>query len=309
MEFRTELHVNPSGLDLDYSSGMMMMGSCFAENIGHILQDHRLPVKFNSHGILFNPISIGSAMDDILSGKKYTLEDLRYFNGKYISMQHHGRFSSPDANETLKAINDSNKDFSDHLKVCKVLFITFGSAYAWRLKSNQKIVANCHKIPQSEFEKVLIEHTEIEVSYASLFSQIKKLNPGIQFVLSVSPVRYFRDGIIANNLSKSHLLIASHYLSKEKGVHYLPAYEWVVDDLRDYRFFKEDMVHPNDQAIQYVWEKFLGWSMKTDVINKIKKVSELCRALQHKAKLNDSIDEQARKEALLAKIDEIIRSN
>lgn len=205
MEFRTELHVNPSGLDLDYSSGMMMMGSCFAENIGHILQDHRLPVKFNSHGILFNPISIGSAMDDILSGKKYTLEDLRYFNGKYISMQHHGRFSSPDANETLKAINDSNKDFSDHLKVCKVLFITFGSAYAWRLKSNQKIVANCHKIPQSEFEKVLIEHTEIEVSYASLFSQIKKLNPGIQFVLSVSPVRYFRDGIIANNLSKSHL--------------------------------------------------------------------------------------------------------
>ncbi len=308
MEFRTELHVEPSGLDLDYSSGMMMMGSCFAENIGHMLREHRLPVKFNSHGILFNPISIRSAIDDILIEKKYTKEDLRYFNEKYISMQHHGRFSSPDVNETLTAINDSIQAFFDHLKVSKVLFITLGSAFAWRLKSNQTIVANCHKIPQSEFEKVLIDHAEIEVSYASLFSQIKKLNPGIQFVLSVSPVRYFRDGIIANNLSKSHLLIACANLSKEKGVHYLPAYEWVVDDLRDYRFFKEDMVHPNEQAIQYVWEKFLNWSMKTEVLNKIQKVGELNRRLNHQSKLPNSVDERSIKAAIQAEIDQIVQT-
>ncbi|MFM9984091.1 MAG: GSCFA domain-containing protein [Flavobacteriales bacterium] len=308
MDFRTELKIQPSGLDLDYSDKISMIGSCFADNIGRILEDHRLPVKFNSHGILFNPASIYKALHDTLTCKKYTIEELRKFEGKYVSMNHHGRFSDPDPSTVLKKINDSIETALEHLKTSKVLFITFGSAFAWKQKSTDTVVANCHKIPQIEFEKTLLEHAEIVSSFTPLFHQLRNINPDLQIVLTVSPVRYFRDGVVANNLSKSNLLIACHTLSKENRVHYFPAFEWVIDDLRDYRFFKEDMVHPNDQAIRYIWEKFLDWAMNKEVINKIKQVGQLNRGLHHLPQPGNSADEHARKQAILAEIEEIIRS-
>jgi hypothetical protein len=283
MKFRTELQVAKAPFELNHSSTIVMQGSCFAENLGHKHQHYGFKTHLNSHGILFNPISICSAIDDAIEAKKYTPADLIQHNEKWLSMHHHGKFNSEKQEQVLEDINASILQAHDALKQAQILVITLGSAWAWVYKTNGQIVANCHKIPQAEFEKTLIHSAQIIEQLQLTINKLSNFNPALQIVLTVSPVRYLRDGLVHNNLSKAHLLTAVHQICEHSNnCHYFPAYELVIDDLRDYRFFKEDMLHPNQQAVDYVWEKWKQWSFSPSTLAKLTEMEPLLQLIAHR---------------------------
>lgn len=237
---------------------MLLAGSCFAENIGNLLHHYRFNVLQNPNGILYNPVSIAQTLQRALEGELYKAEELFYHNDLWASWQHHGRFSHPDKNICSKGINEQQQAAQEGLKNGHWLLVTFGSAFAYRLKSSGQLVANCHKYPNKEFDKELLSTAEIIAEWRKLIELLKAVNPQLNILLTVSPVRYVRDGLVENNRSKARLIEAVHNLCENHGnVHYFPAYELVMDDLRDYRFFETDMVHPNTQAIEYVWDAFV----------------------------------------------------
>lgn len=291
MQFRTEITPSKAPFQLSHRDTILMLGSCFSENIGAHLQRFRFDTTINSHGIVFNPLSAAIALNDVVSKKQYTSDELIHLHNRFASLAHHGKFSKENAEETLDEIN--NKIALSHSKLdnAKVLFVTFGSAWAYRHIKSNLIVANCHKIPQNQFEKQLLTHDEIIREWTLLLSKITVLYPQMQVVFTVSPVRYWRDGYEQNQLSKSHLLIACHALKEAfSSAHYFPSYELMMDDLRDYRFFKEDMLHPNEQAIQYVWEKLTQWCMTSHTQETLQRLEPLLRFVSHHP-LNISIQE------------------
>ncbi len=306
MNFRTELHLSPAPFEITHHSEIVLMGSCFAENIGNHFLRNRFKTSINSHGILFNPISIANALDDIIENRIFSKQELIETNGKFVSLNHHGKFSDVNPDLAIEKINESIQIANGMLQNAKVLIISFGSAWAWQHKATKQIVANCHKIPQTEFEKVLISSDQILERYNILIQKFQNTHPQLQVVFTISPVRYLRDGLIQNNLSKAHLFIAVHGLCAE-FIHcnYFPAFEIVLDELRDYRFFKEDMLHPNEQAIKYVWEKFCIWCMNDVTILKSKQLEKWILLLEH-VTMNDNneffVDKQRDAEAAIHKI-------
>ncbi len=258
VDFR--LAFQPEGLPqkISYRQQVLLAGSCFAENIGNLLHHYRLNVLQNPNGILYNPVNIAQTLQRALEGKLYQAEELFYHNDLWASWQHHGRFSHPDKDTCIKGINEQQQAAQDFLKNGHWLVVTFGSAFAYRLKSSGQLVANCHKYPNKEFDKELLSTAEIIAEWGKLIELVQTVNPRLNILLTVSPVRYVRDGLVENNRSKARLIEAVHTLCENYGnVHYFPAYELVMDDLRDYRFFEADMVHPNAQAIEYVWDAFV----------------------------------------------------
>ncbi len=283
MNFRTEIEISKASFELTHRDGIVMLGSCFSENIGMKLQRYRFETLINSHGIVFNPESVAVALEDIIEKRHYSADELIQHNEHFISLSHHGKFNHRDSATTISEINKNIFQHHELLKRTKVLFIAFGSAWAYRHNESKKIVANCHKIPQSSFSKLLITHEEITRRWIRLIEKLTAFNSDLQIVFTVSPVRYWRDGAIENTLSKSQLIIAIHALKDiSENTHYFPAYELIMDDLRDYRFFKEDMLHPNEQAIQYVWEKFCGWCFSESTKKKLNELEPLIRFLEHK---------------------------
>lgn len=283
MKFRTELHVGKAPFELSHKSMIAMQGSCFAENLGQKHMRYGFKTNINSHGILFNPLSICRAISDVLEQKQYTEKDLIEVNGKWVSLQHHGRFSHTNAQQSLDEINASIKHAHELLLNAEVIVITLGSAWAWQYKANGQVVANCHKLPQAEFQKVLIQADQIIEYLEKTVKQLQAFNPKLNIVFTVSPVRYLRDGLVQNNLSKAQLLTAVHHISNSKAnCSYFPAYELVIDDLRDYRYFKEDMLHPSQQAIDYVWEKWQQWCFSEGTLAKLHEMEPLLLLLEHK---------------------------
>lgn len=283
MNFRTEIELAKANFQFSHSDKVVLLGSCFSENIGLKLQRYRFQVDVNSHGIVFNPESVAIALEDVIENKRYTKEDLIYHNGLYVSLNHHGKFSHENADVAIKKINDSIANHHLQLKYARVLFVTFGSAWAYRYKETKRIATNCHKIPQSSFEKILISNEEIIARWSDSLEKLHAFNKDIQVVFTVSPVRYWRDGALQNQLSKSHLIIAADALKEKFNfAHYFPSYELVMDDLRDYRFFKEDMLHPNDVAINYVWEKLIAWCMSDETRQKLNQLEPLLRFTEHR---------------------------
>lgn len=283
MNFRTEIELAKANFQFSHSDKVVLLGSCFSENIGLKLQRYRFQVDVNSHGIVFNPESVAIALEDVIENKRYTKEDLIYHNGLYVSLNHHGRFSHENADVAIKEINDNIAKHHLRLKHARVLFLTLGSAWAYRYKKTELFATNCHKIPQSSFEKILISNKEIIARWSDSLEKLHAFNKDIQVVFTISPVRYWRDGALQNQLSKSHLIIAAHALKEKFNfAHYFPSYELVMDDLRDYRFFKEDMLHPNDVAINYVWEKLIAWCMSDETRQKLNQLEPLLRFTEHR---------------------------
>ncbi len=283
MEFILPFQISKSENKIGFNNKLLFIGSCFAEEIGALMNTHRMDVKLNPHGILFNSLSISSAISDIINQRKYQAHDLIFDGLVWHSFYHHGRFSHPDATQCLENINQEIHNANAFLKDTDWLVITLGSSWAYRFKSNNEIVANCHKMPSKLFEKVLLSSAIQEEALQSTISQLKQLRPSLNIILSISPVRYVRDGLIENNLSKAQLLTTVHNLvSKNTNTHYFPAYELVNDVLRDYRFFKEDMVHPNEQAIQFVWSQFLETYMDKVNLDLMKEVSSLLQFQNHR---------------------------
>lgn len=283
MLFRTEINPINSDLQITHNDALVFLGSCFTENIGNKFLRYRFRTLINTHGIIFNPESIVIALNDCLDKKQYTESDLLLFNDHYCSFNHHGKFNRLESNEILKTINDTILSGNAALASASVLFITFGSAYAYVNNQSGVVVANCHKVPQARFSKVLLDHNRIEERMAEVFSKLRVLNPTIKIVLTVSPVRHWKDGAQENQLSKSHLVVACHNLiSTIENSYYFPSYEIMMDDLRDYRFYDNDMLHPNTMAIDYIWGKLKNWCIKPETSTFLEKLEPLLRFNEHR---------------------------
>lgn len=241
---------------INHAHKLLLIGSCFAENIGEKLQKHCFKTLINPSGILFNPSSISSCIKALLNQEAINESSLLNHGGIYLSFNYHSSIYGHSKAELLSKIKSIQTEFYDNIKLTNYLIITFGTAYVYHHKINKTIVANCHKQPGTDFEKRLLTVNDIVSDYKQLILQLKKINPNIHIVFTVSPVKYLKDGLEENSISKATLLLAVNQICKETNAFYFPAYELVTDDLRDYRFYKEDLAHPNEQAIDYVWNKF-----------------------------------------------------
>ena len=276
MEFMTSLPLMSPERQVQYGDSIMLVGSCFTEHIGNALADAKLDVMQNPNGILFDPESVCKSLVSYVENRQYTKEHLFRLNEVWNSWEHHSRFSRMDAEETLSLINESRRAAHHFLKKAKWLIITLGSSYSYRLTGaaehsgvvcdNRLLhpfhpapgVANCHRAPAHWFQKHMLEIDETISLLDNCYHQLLQFNPQLEIIFTVSPVRHLRDGVVANNRSKARLIEAVHHLvDKFDRLHYFPAYELVVDVLRDYRFYDVDMAHPNYAATEFVLEKFV----------------------------------------------------
>jgi hypothetical protein len=278
------------------------------------MQKHLFNVHENPHGILFNPMSVHNALRDYVECKQYGKEDLFELNELFNSWHHHSRFSDITKDAALNKINKSIKEAHVYLKEANQLVITLGSAWLYCLTAladgqQSLVVANNHKAPANWFEKRLMQSAELTSLYQTLVKDLQSFNPGLQIIFTVSPVRHLREGLVENNRSKAVLIQAVHdIIATTDGVYYFPAYEYVIDDLRDYRFYAEDLVHPNYAATQYVWEKWVETFYAPLTQQIMKQVAELQLAIQHKPFNKKSIAHQAFLQNALAKAQYLFKS-
>lgn len=283
MNFHLSFNIPPFTEKINYSQKLLFIGSCFAENIGELMQRNKFNVLINPNGILYNPLSIANALQRIIENNRVYENELFFANEHWNSWQHHSRFSNTDKQNCLTTINNSISSASAFLKQSNWLFITFGSAFVYKLNATGQLVGNCHKVDQKEFTKHLLDVNEIVESYNTLIKKLKSFNSDLKIVFTVSPVRYIRDGVVENNLSKARLIEVVHQLTKQyHNTVYFPAYELVIDDLRDYRFYKQDMVHPNEQAIEYVFKNFMNAAFEDETHILFEKIHTIINAKNHK---------------------------
>jgi hypothetical protein len=289
MIFRTEFKILPSEIKIGYESDVLMLGSCFSENISMLLNERRFKVTNNPFGIVYNPVSITSSIERLIEGQTFCEEDLDENKGLWFSFAHHGRFSSFDRSECLENINNEFLKAVEKIRNASFLFITPGTSIVYRYKKSGKIVANCHKLPSQEFERHFLVSDQIEQEFENVINSLLEINPTIHIVFTVSPVRHWSEGATDNQLSKAILFHALHRIrNKFSNVSYFPAYELMMDDLRDYRFYAEDMLHPNQIAITYIWEKFLETYLSEEARRIAAKIENLIKARNHKAFYPDS---------------------
>lgn len=283
MQFRTVISPQKAAITIGYDTPVLAIGSCFAENMGERLHNMRIPVYINPFGILYNPASIAKNISILLTNQNFEYSDIFEHGGLWHSWQHHGKFSHPDKEAILRGVNESLFEARNFMKKTQRLVITFGSAYVYVLKNTGEMVANCHKVPSSFFEKKRLSIEEIVTNFSETIHHLNQQNIDLQIVMTVSPVRYIRDGIIENQKSKAILLLAVEALcEKFSNVHYFPSYELVMDDLRDYRFYEDDMVHPNKQAIDYIWAFFKETYCTQNTLNIMTEVEKINAMLQHR---------------------------
>jgi hypothetical protein len=284
MEFQLPITIQPLANPIAYPDKIMLVGSCFTEHIGNYLHEMKFGVFQNPHGILFDPLSVGESLLSYIHQKEYTENDLVYLNELWQSWQHHSIFSNIDKEACLRAINESQEKAYLFLKNTKWLIITLGSSFSYRLVENGRAVANCHRAPAQNFHKHLLSIEEINTALDNSLYQLFRFNPGINVIFTVSPVRHIRDGVIENNRSKARLIeTVHHFAGKFQGIHYFPAYELVIDILRDYRFFDLDMVHPNYQATSYVLEHFSAYGIEESSRQLMQEIKKIVIARRHKA--------------------------
>lgn len=289
MKFHFEFDIKKLEQPIQLQHKLLLVGSCFTENIGDKLRKHNFQVLENPHGILFNPVSVVEAIYDYISCEVYTTKDIFYFNEAWHSWKHHSRFSAVNPDDCISKINQSITTAHTYLKDSDHLIITLGSAWLYMLSEKASnanlysVASNNHKAPSDWFQKRLMTASEIVGIYEELLQKLKAFNPKLQVLLTISPVRHLREGLVENNRSKAVLIQAVHQLVESyQHVNYFPAYELVIDDLRDYRFYAEDMVHPNYQATQYVWEKLVDVCMEEGTKMVMKEIAEINLAFQHK---------------------------
>lgn len=255
--FRTVVPCPRMPKPLSHSDSILMLGSCFAENIGFFLQDNLFRVTLNPTGILYNPLSLSCALKRIIEGKVYTEDELFFHDGLWRSFDHHSRFSMPEKESTLSSINKHLLSAHEQTVICDVLIFTLGTAYIYRKTDNGRVVSNCHKLPGSYFERELASVSEIKQGLSSAIEKLLRLRPSLRIVTTVSPVRHLRDNPHENSVSKSHLICALDELQRDfSSVFYFPSYEIMLDELRDYRFYARDMAHPSETAVQYICDRF-----------------------------------------------------
>lgn len=284
MKFRTEVDIPASDKKIEVENKIFSIGSCFASEMTDLLHDGQLQTLNNPFGTIFNPFSINNAINRLHDSAFYEEEELITYNEEYISLDHHTSFDTRYIHQTLDKINGAIEAGNAFLQEADWIIITYGSSFIYEFLPKNKLVANCHKIPQKFFEKRLLSHQELTSSIHQTILDLKDIcKEGVQILFTVSPVRHTKDGMVENQLSKSKLITAIHEsISMFEDCHYLPVYEILMDDLRDYRFYKEDMIHPSTQAVNYIFEKFGNAYFSGDTQNFIKENFKIMKALEHK---------------------------
>lgn len=283
MQFHLGFQPAISQHKITHQDGLLFIGSCFSEHIANKLIDLKFNVQTNPFGIVFNPKSIATSLYRIIHKKQFTDKDVFEKEGLWYSLEAHSSVFGTSKNELIETLNLLIDTWHQELKNAHYLVITFGSAFAYQHKLQEKIVANCHKFPQAEFDKLLLENHEIIVDFQLLIDELKDFNPNLKLLFTISPVKHLRDGVVENNLSKAILIQSVHQIIKQNNhCFYFPSYELVIDDLRDYRFYESDMAHPNKQAIDYVWKRFSEtyFNELTNVVND--RVNQIHQAYHHR---------------------------
>lgn len=269
---------------ITYRHRLMLLGSCFTTNIGRKLEEAKFCCDVNPYGVLYNPLSISAALREMVEGKVYTPDDLYQHQGLWHSPLHHGDFSSASPEETVARINGRLKRAGEELDRLDFLLLTWGTAWVYEDRKTGRVVGNCHKLPEACFRRRRFSVAELVADQVSLLSGLMARNEHLKVVLTVSPIRHVRDGLHENQLSKATLLLAAEQMTEAfpRRVFYFPAYELLLDELRDYRFFADDLVHPSALAVEYVWERFVDWCLAPEVRPVMQECEEIRKALAHK---------------------------
>ena len=283
MKLQTQISLVKKTPAIDYNSKLFLLGSCFAENIADKFSYYKFQNKVNPLGVLFHPLAILDLLKRSQNRIDYSEKDLFFSNGYWQSYSAHSRLNNASQMEIMSDLNSAVHSTKTQLMAASHVVLTFGTAWVYTHIKSQRIVANCQKQPQKEFEKSILSIDQLNEVFESIVLILKSFNPELTIIFTISPVRYLKDGFIENNHSKSQLISALHpIINKTKNAFYFPSYELVMDELRDYRFYKEDMVHPNQLAIDYIWEKFQSSWICSDAELTMKEVNRLQKGLDHK---------------------------
>lgn len=283
MELLTGVQLPSAASEITWETPVMFLGSCFANEIGYRMATGKLQVMTNPHGTLFNPFSVAGALDRFISGHIYTKNDIYLHQDRYLSLDHHTAFSSYERDILIERLNDVSRSASSFFRKASFLFVTFGTSYIYTLKESGAIVANCHKLPSSLFTRRQATWSEIASRWKDTLDRIAEVNPGLRVWFTVSPVRHLSDGAHANQLSKAQLLLATEELLSHPSVEgYFPAYEIFMDELRDYRYYAADMVHPSETAIDYIWGKFSTVFISGHTLRLWNEAARITRAMAHR---------------------------
>ncbi len=283
--FRTEINITPWIKKISYHHSLAFVGSCFSENIGNKFLHYKWHALVNPFGTVYNPVSLSRIITQVTHKKTYTVSDLVFYNAVWHSLHHHSLFSSEKEDEIINKLHQIQENFLNFIQKADFMFITLGTSWVYEWKKTGEVISNCHKIPGDFFTKRLLSPVEIEQSIEKIIEDVSSINKNIRFIFTISPVRHIKDGFFENNVSKA-LLFSSIFniiQKKSENTEYFPAYELLMDDLRDYRFYSSDLLHPNELGIQYIWEKIKIGCIDGISHEYMHDFDKIFKNLQHKA--------------------------
>lgn len=310
MQFRTIFQIQSSDFKLNHQHKILTIGSCFSDEIGKRLTDLKFDGLINPFGVIFNSVSIQKLIERSIHKKYFTTADVHQNGEEFFCFDVHSSFNALTKELFVNQLNSTLDQVHHYIHSCDVIMITLGTSWIYELKNSNQIVANCHKVEAKQFDKRLLTTDENLNALELIISDLKKINPNIHIITTVSPVRHTKDGMVENNVSKGRLLDALYQLSlQDNQVEYFPSYELVLDDLRDYRFFKEDLIHPSKQAIDYIWEKFSETYFEQSTQTIIQKINKVISAINHRPFNEESDNHQRFLEKTIKLMNELEKGN
>ncbi len=282
MKLQTQIPLIKATDQIDYSSQLLLLGSCFSENIGAKLDYFKFQNIQNPLGILFHPLAIEKLVYKAVRKETYTEQDVFFLNERWHCFDAHSTLSDVSKDILLDNLNEAIEQSYQQIAKASHIIVTLGTAWVYRKTGNGTVVANCHKVSQANFDKKLLDVKGIIKSLEHIISLVHSINSNTQFIFTISPVRHLKDGFVENQLSKAHLISAVHEIVKQVDAMYFPSYEIMMDELRDYRFYADDMVHPSSMAIDYIWDKFCDVWVNKDALDIMNHVDEIQRGLKHR---------------------------
>jgi hypothetical protein len=285
MQFTTKIPISKSNNLIDYNSKIVSLGSCFAENMSEKLDYYKFQNTVNPFGIIFNVVSIEKLIQRSIEKEYFTEKDIFFHNEQWHCYEVHSELSNPNKEEFLATLNDLINSTIEQFNSSTHIIITLGTSWVYRNIESNEVVANCHKVPQKQFTKELLSVEVIEQSLQNIISLVHAINPNCSFIFTVSPVRHIKDGFAENTLSKAHLISAIHSVVNFhlSIANYFPSFEIMMDELRDYRFYATDMLHPNQVAIDYIWERFSETYFEENTTKTIEEVDSIQKSLSHRS--------------------------
>lgn len=305
MNFRTTVPLQKSDFKISYDSRILSLGSCFSVNIAQKMKYYNFQIVSNPFGILFHPLAIEKVVEKTLKNDLFDENDFFKHNDLWHSFDLHSELSNPTLETVINVANQKIKEFKNELQNADFIFITPGTSWVY-VHNSGKVVANCHKVPQINFSKKLLSVEEVEKSIQNTVNQIKSINSKIKIIYTISPIRHLKDGFVENQISKAHLITGVHsFISKNTDIQYFPSYEILLDELRDYRFYAQDMLHPSEFAMEYIWECFAETYVSEECFSDMKQIDSIRKGLSHKHFNPESEQSKTFQENLTRKINEI----